>query len=129
MYCVIGTWALVTALGWGGVGLKVDQARSSLPLGAEKWMTFPSSLNILTSSMAWMGCTLSFFSDVCSFLSSVPLDLCTFFALRRGVPLALFVGCVSKVGCEPEDWLAWGGSKYVYVLVCRLAVAYPAGEY
>lgn len=34
-----------------------------LPLGAAKWMTLPSLLNMLTSSMAWMGWTLSFFSD------------------------------------------------------------------
>ena len=26
-----------------------------VPLGALKWMTLPSSLNMLTSSMAWMG--------------------------------------------------------------------------
>jgi hypothetical protein len=60
-----------------------------VPLGAAKWMTLPSSLNILTSSMAWIGCTFSFFSEVCNFLSSVPDDLWTFLVLRRGVPLPL----------------------------------------
>jgi len=38
-------------------------------------MTLPSDLNMLTSSMAWMGCTFIFLSVVCSFLSSVPLLL------------------------------------------------------
>ena len=52
-------------------------------------MTFPSDLNMLTSSMAWMGCTFIFLSVVCSFLSSVPLLLCTFFTFLRGVPLPL----------------------------------------
>lgn len=55
-------------------------------------MTFPSSLNILTSSICAIGCTLSFLSDVCNFLSSVPELLCTFFTFRRGVPLPLFLG-------------------------------------
>src|SRR4051794_25375236 len=45
---------------------------------------------MLTSSMAWMGWTLSFLSEVWSFLSSVPEDLWTFLVLRRGVPLPLF---------------------------------------
>ena len=60
-----------------------------VPFGAAKWMTFPSSLNILTSSIAWIGWTFSFLSEVCSFLSSVPEVLCTFFTFRRGVPLPL----------------------------------------
>lgn len=60
-----------------------------VPLGAAKWITFPSSLNIFTSSIAWIGCTLSFLSEVCSFLSSVPDVLCTFFCFLRGVPLPL----------------------------------------
>lgn len=38
-------------------------------------MTLPSLLNMLTSSMAWMGWTLSFLSAVWSFLSSVPAVL------------------------------------------------------
>ena len=59
------------------------------PLGAAKCMTLPSSLNIFTSSMAWMGCTFSFFSEVCNFLSSVPDVLWTFFCFLRGVPLPL----------------------------------------
>jgi hypothetical protein len=54
-------------------------------------MTFPSLLNMLTSSMAWMGCTLSFFSAVWSFLSSVPALLWTFLIFRRGVPLPLHI--------------------------------------
>lgn len=53
-------------------------------------MTLPSSLNMLTSSICAMGCTLSFLSAVCNFLSSVPELLCTFFTFRRGVPLPLF---------------------------------------
>jgi len=72
---------------WGAGGNAED-----VPLGAAKWITFPSSLNIFTSSIAWMGCTLSFLSDVCSFLSSVPDVLCTFFCFLRGVPLPLETG-------------------------------------
>ena len=56
-------------------------------------MTFPSLLNMLTSSMAWIGWTFSFFNDVCSFLSSVPALLCTFLTFRRGVPLPLQSRC------------------------------------
>lgn len=52
-------------------------------------MTLPSLLNMLTSSIAWMGWTLSFFSAVWSFLSSVPEFLWTFLTFRRGVPLPL----------------------------------------
>ena len=65
----------------------------NVPLGAAKWMTLPSCLNMLTSSMAWMGCTLSFFRDVCSFLSSIPALLCTFLTFLRGVPFPLFTIC------------------------------------
>ncbi len=36
-----------------------------------------------------MGWTFSFFSDVCSFLSSVPEDLWTFLVFLLGVPLPL----------------------------------------
>lgn len=35
-------------------------ASSNIPLGAAKWMTFPSLLNMFTSSIAWMGWVLSF---------------------------------------------------------------------
>lgn len=63
---------------------------ASIPFGAEKWITFPSVLNMLTSSMAWMGWTLSFLSAPWSFLSSVPALLCTFLTFLRGVPLPLF---------------------------------------
>ncbi len=52
-------------------------------------MTLPSDLNMLTSSMAWIGCTFIFFSAVCSFLSSVPELLWTFLTFLRGVPLPL----------------------------------------
>lgn len=62
---------------------------SSLPLGAAKCITLPSSLNMLTSSIAWMGCTPNFLSDACSFLSSVPEDLWTFLTFRLGVPFPL----------------------------------------
>jgi hypothetical protein len=37
---------------------------ANVPFGAEKWMTLPSLLNMLTSSMAWMGWTFSFLSAV-----------------------------------------------------------------
>ena len=63
--------------------------KHDVPFGAEKCITFPSSLNILTSSIAWIGWTFSFLREVCSFLSSVPEVLCTFFTFRRGVPLPL----------------------------------------
>lgn len=36
----------------------------AIPLGAAKWMTLPSDLNILTSSIACMGWTFSFFREV-----------------------------------------------------------------
>lgn len=61
----------------------------AIPLGAEKWMTLPSDLNMLTSSMAWMGWTFIFLRVVCSFLSSVPWLLCTFLTFLLGVPLPL----------------------------------------
>lgn len=58
------------------------------PLARGKWMTFPSSLNMLTSSTPVTGWTLSFFNAVWSFLSSPPtadpFGLRT--PLRRGVP-------------------------------------------
>ena len=81
---------------WGAGGNAED-----VPLGAAKWITFPSSLNIFTSSIAWMGCTLSFLSDVCSFLSSVPDVLCTFFCFLRGVPLPLDTACRISI-CSQE---------------------------
>ena len=78
---------------WGGVGGEVGERGGvwggRVPFGAAKWMTFPSSLNMFTSSMAWMGWTFSFFREVWSFLSSVPEVLWTFFTFRRGVPLPL----------------------------------------
>ena len=53
-------------------------------------MTLPSDLNMLTSSICWMGCTLSFFSVAWSFLSS-PADRCGVrLTFLRGVPLPLF---------------------------------------
>lgn len=65
-------------------------------------MTFPSSLNMLTSSMAWMGWTFIFLSVVWSFLSSVVEVLWTRLVLRRGVPLPLFklVFRLSAGGCD-----------------------------
>lgn len=52
-------------------------------------MTLPSSLNMLTSSMAWMGWVLSFFRVAWSFLSSAPERAGALLTLRRGVPLPL----------------------------------------
>lgn len=63
-------------------------------------MTLPSSLNMLTSSICAIGCTLSFLSDVCNFLSSVPELLCTFFTFRRGAPFPLFSEEVVSSGGE-----------------------------
>lgn len=60
--------------------------RPDAPFGAEKWMTLPSLLNMLTSSIAWMGCVLSFFSVACSFLSSLAVRATLRFCLCRGVP-------------------------------------------
>lgn len=85
---------------WGRSGRRVaetavvvppdaDGEGTRIPLGAAKWMTLPSDLNMLTSSMAWIGWVLSFFNAAWSFLSSVPDDLWTFLTLRRGVPLPL----------------------------------------
>lgn len=54
-------------------------------------MTLPSLLNMFTSSMAWMGWTLSFLRVAWSFLSS-PLDRAgARLILRRGVPLPLCI--------------------------------------
>jgi hypothetical protein len=78
---------------WSVVSLPLAQGEEKgryVPFGAAKCITLPSSLNMFTSSIAWMGCTFIFFSVVCSFLSSVPELLCTFFVLRRGVPLPLW---------------------------------------
>ena len=50
-----------------------------IPLGAEKWMTLPSDLNMFTSSIWVMGWTLIFFRVAWSFWSSAPEDLWTFF--------------------------------------------------
>jgi len=52
-------------------------------------MTLPSALNMLTSSMAWMGCTFNFLRAPWSFLSSVPPLLWTFLTFLLGVPLPL----------------------------------------
>jgi len=54
-------------------------------------MTLPSLLNMLTSSMAWMGWTLSFLSDCWSFLSSPADRAGARFTFLRGVPLPLSV--------------------------------------
>lgn len=76
--------------GMSKVGCKLGGRKAPLPLGAAKWITFPSSLNMFTSSIAWIGWTLSFLREVCSFLSSVPDVLWTFFCFLRGVPLPLW---------------------------------------
>lgn len=60
-----------------------------VPFGAAKCITLPSSLNMFTSSIAWIGWVFSFFSAVCSFLSSPTDDLCTFLVFLLGVPLPL----------------------------------------
>ena len=70
--------------------------RKVSPLGALKCNTFPSSLNMLTSSTPVIGCTFNFFSAPWSFLSSCVFegfDLRTIF--RRTVPF------------PPERALAW----------------------
>jgi hypothetical protein len=64
-----------------------NKAEENLPFGALKCNTFPSSLNMLTSSTPVIGCTFSFFSAPWSFLSSCAFagfDLGTTF--RRTVP-------------------------------------------
>jgi len=61
-----------------------------IPLGAEKWMTLPSDLNMLTSSIWVMGWTFIFLRVAWSFWSSAPEDLWTFFCTRLGVPLPLY---------------------------------------
>lgn len=60
-----------------------------IPFGAAKWMTFPSALNMLTSSMAWIGWTFSFLSAPWSFLSSTPKFFGLDLTLRLGVPFPL----------------------------------------
>ena len=52
-------------------------------------MTLPSLLNMLTSSMAWMGWTFSFFSVCWSFLSSPAERAGVRLTFLRGVPLPL----------------------------------------
>ena len=71
-----------------------------IPFGAAKWITFPSSLNMLTSSIACIGCTFIFFNDVWSFLSSVPELLWTFFIFLRGVPFPLCSGSYVSHGAR-----------------------------
>lgn len=58
--------------------------KQNVPLGAVKCSTFPSSRNILTSSIPPMFWTLIFFNAVCSFLSScAELAAVRFTILRR----------------------------------------------
>lgn len=71
-----------------------------LPFGAAKWITLPSLLNMLTSSMAWIGWTLSFFSVCCSFLSSPPDRAGARLTFLRGVPLPLHRRLSSAVGSK-----------------------------
>ena len=74
-----------------------DWSVGNVPFGAAKWMTFPSDLNMLTSSMAWIGWTFIFLRTVWSFFSSTPeffgLDL----TLRLGVPFPLYAQI-----CQPH---------------------------
>lgn len=72
-----------------------------VPFGALKCKTFPSSWNILTSSIPGMACTLSFLRATCSFLSSwaaaAPLFLTTF---RLGVPFPPTAGRDEEFACK-----------------------------
>lgn len=81
-------------------------------------MTLPSLLNMLTSSMAWMGWTFSFLSAAWSFLSSVPAALWTFLTFLRGVPFPLYhpISLVFHIQCGPKlqmshPWCPVGGSE------------------
>lgn len=60
-----------------------------VPFGALKWITLPSDLNMLTSSIAWIGCTFIFLRAAWSFLSSVPELFGTLFIFLLGVPFPL----------------------------------------
>lgn len=84
-------------------------------MGAAKWITLPSSLNMFTSSMAWMGWTLSFFREPWSFLSSVPEVLWTFFTFRLGVPLPLYMTCGQQrnlvTGCPYRRMCLWTSDR------------------
>jgi len=69
------------------IPIPIPSLRLDPPFGALKCNTFPSSLNMLTSSTPVIGCTFSFFSAPWSFLSSCAFagfDLRTTF--RRTVP-------------------------------------------
>lgn len=65
-------------------------------------MTLPSDLNMLTSSMAWIGWVLSFLSVCWSFLSSAPDRAGARLTFLRGVPLplrkALAIRCSVGIG-------------------------------
>ena len=76
--CLFSPWP-VTA--------KVFAASEACTLGLLKWITDPSSLIMLTSSMPGMLFTDNFLSDDWSFLSSVVAVLWTTFFFRRAVPL------------------------------------------
>merc|ERR1719221_1493747 len=69
------------------VTANVLAAREACTLGLLKWMTDPSSLIMLTSSMPGMLLTESFFRLDWSFLSSVVAVLCTTFFFLLAVPL------------------------------------------
>jgi hypothetical protein len=90
-------------------------------------MTFPSLLNMLTSSMAWMGWTLSFFSAVWSFLSSVPAALWTFLTFLRGVPLPLYIELASTSSNPTHFWNFARSLMLVVVVVSRVSGICGAG--
>lgn len=83
---------------------------SNSPLGAAKWMTLPSDLNMLTSSMAGMGWTFIFLRAAWSFLSSPPPDLLTFLTFLLGVPLPLFIVLHQSLRAFPANFQ--GGRAY-----------------
>ncbi len=77
------------------------------PFGAVKCRTLPSSLNMLTSSTPVIGCTFSFLSAPCSFLSSCEFagfDLRTTF--RRTVPFPPAHGGALASVVRPQSTVA-----------------------
>ncbi len=86
-------------------------------------MTLPSLLNMLTSSMAWMGWTLSFLSDCWSFLSSPADRAGARLTFLRGVPLPLLV-TTSRQNLGPLMQVVSTRSRRNQVL----EQTYPGGE-
>jgi hypothetical protein len=85
-----GGWARVNIRDWRRRRRRGSVVAANSPLGAAKWITLPSDLNMLTSSMEGMGWTFIFLRAAWSFLSSPPPDLLTFLTFLLGVPLPLF---------------------------------------